>query len=284
MKMDQGLNIRPSPIAGRWYEGDPEKLAKIIDGYLSQKKKWLGKGKVVGLIVPHAGHIYSGAVAGIAFATIQGLQPKKIVLLSPLHHANPSPFLTTAHDYYQTPLGMIKVDKVCLEKVDSILLDRVGVGLKYLSNDAEHSLEIELPFLQRCIKTSYELIPIMVREYDMIHLKIMGEAIASVLKDETCLVIASSDLSHFYNDEMARKLDLAMLNAIASDSPEKVMRVAANGEGEACGLGAIIAVMFATRSMGANAIEILDYQNSSLVTGDATSVVGYGAAVIFNRG
>jgi AmmeMemoRadiSam system protein B len=284
MKMDQGLNIRPSPIAGRWYEGDPEKLARVIDGYMSQKKKWLGKGKVFGLIVPHAGHIYSGAVAGTAFATIQGLQPNKIVVLSPLHQANPSPFLTTAHDYYQTPLGTIKVDKVCLEKVNSILLDQVGVGLKYLSNDAEHSLEIELPFLQRCIKTPYELIPIMVREYDMIHLKILGEAIASVLKDETCLVIASTDLSHFYADETARKLDIAMLNAIASDSPEKVMRVAANGEGEACGLGAIIAAMFATRSMGANAIDIIDYQNSSLVTGDTTSVVGYGAAVIFNRG
>lgn len=283
MKMVQGLDIRPSPIVGTWYEGNPEKLTRNIDAFLAVPGPYTDRGQVNGVIVPHAGHVYSGGVAGYAFAALKDARPEKVVVLSPMHQGYPFPIITTSHNYYQTPLGNIKVDHKSLDLISDSLVAVGGARIKPIPHDQEHSLEIELPFLQRCLTGPFELIPIMVREYDIIRLRLLGEIISSTIKNVSNVVVASTDLSHFYSDSVARKLDKNILTAISSFSPEKVLQVVMDGNGEACGLAAVITAMFITKALGADAIDIVNYQNSGAVTGDRSSVVGYGSAVIFTR-
>src|SRR3990172_1934941 len=140
--------IRPSPIAGAWYEGNPKALARIVDQYLDQAELPELPGEVVGVIAPHAGHKYSGSVAGYAFATVRGKVFDLVAVLSPMHQPAYEPLLTTAHDSYATPLGEIPVDKDAISNLDSRLRSILGEGLTPVAYDQEHSLEIELPFLQ----------------------------------------------------------------------------------------------------------------------------------------
>jgi AmmeMemoRadiSam system protein B len=145
-------SVRPSAIAGAWYEADPQALARAVDAYLDQASLPDLPGEVIALIAPHAGHIYSGPVAGYAFAAARGLTPDLIAVVSPMHHLYVQPLLTTAHSAYSTPLGEIPVASEAVSDLDSRLCETLGYGLVPVANDQEHSLEIELPFLQRAVK------------------------------------------------------------------------------------------------------------------------------------
>src|SRR5512137_2825196 len=117
--------VRPSPIAGTWYDGNPQRLARSVDDFLAHAELPPLEGEVIGVIAPHAGHRYSGPVAGYAFAALRGLTPDLVAVLSPMHQPYPQPLITTAHSAYSTPLGNVPVDKVCLGQ----LSDRVGEKL-----------------------------------------------------------------------------------------------------------------------------------------------------------
>src|SRR5690349_12293849 len=139
------LDVRPSPIAGTWYEGNPISLARTVDQYLDQAVIPSLRGEVLAVIAPHAGHRYSGAVAAHAIGTLRGLTPDLVVILSPFHNLSQYPLLTTKHQAYATPLGSIEVDHFALAELQSLL----NIPITPITNDKEHSLEIELPFLQR---------------------------------------------------------------------------------------------------------------------------------------
>src|SRR5512143_2413204 len=156
------LNVRPSQIAGLWYEGDPKALARAVDSYMDAAALPELKGEIIGVVAPHAGHRYSGPVAGYAFAAVRGLSPKIVAILSPYHNYHSAPLLTTQHDAYGTPLGMVEVDHACVEQLHSLLKAKLGFGLTEIANDGEHSLEIELPFLQRALEGKWRLLPVMV--------------------------------------------------------------------------------------------------------------------------
>src|SRR6266542_5854641 len=147
------IDVRPSPIAGKWYEGDPKMLARIVDGYLDEAQLPELDGEVIAVVAPHAGHTYSGAVAGYAFAALRGRTPDLVAVVAPMHHPYSEHVLTTAHEAYSTPLGNVPVDKDALHELDAILNSEVGFGLSPVQNDPEHSLEIELPFLQRTLSS-----------------------------------------------------------------------------------------------------------------------------------
>src|SRR5215208_2930361 len=157
------LDVRPSPIAGKWYEGDPQMLARIVDEYLDDAQLPELVGEVIAVIAPHAGHLYSGPVAGYAFATLRGRNPDLVAVIAPMHQPYFDPLITTAHDAYTTPLGDIPVDKDALRDLDDALKSEVGFGLAPVQRDPEHSLEIELPFLQRALASNWKLLPVMVR-------------------------------------------------------------------------------------------------------------------------
>jgi AmmeMemoRadiSam system protein B len=274
------LDVRPSPIAGQWYEGDREILARTVDAYLDEAQLPDLGGEVVAVIAPHAGHTYSGAVAGYAFAALRSLRPELIVVVAPMHHPYTQPLLTTAHDAYATPLGNVRVDKDALRELGEGLKAELGIGLAPVERDPEHSLEIELPFLQRVLSSNWTLLPVMVRAREPRISAGLGKALAQVLRGRKFILVASTDLSHFSNQQTALIYDRAMLNEIESFNPNGAFDLELMGKGFACGLGALTAVMWAARDLGADKVKVLRHATSGNVTGDYSSVVGYGAAVI----
>lgn len=274
------VDVRPSPIAGRWYEGNPKALARSVDEFLTDAKLPELDGEVVGVIAPHAGHIYSGAVAGYAFAALRSRTPDLVAVIAPMHHPYYEPLLTTSHAAYWTPLGEAPVDRDALSHLDAALKSELGFGLSAVARDPEHSLEIELPFLQRALKPGWQLLPVMVRAQEPRVSQGLGRALAQVLRGRDSVLVASTDLSHCYNQSAALKFDRAMLDAIESFDPEAAFDVERAGKGFACGLGAVTAALWAARDLGADRVRVLRHATSGDVTGDYSSVVGYGAAAI----
>jgi len=272
--------LRPSPLAGTWYEGNPDRLARAVDGYLDAAKLPELNGDLIGVIAPHAGHRYSGPVAGYAFAAARGLTPDLVAVLSPMHQPYHQPLITTAHSAYTTPLGAVPVDFDAVNSLDAALHPRLGFGLSQVAHDHEHSLEIELPFLQRIFRHEWKLLPLMVRAVSPQVSQSVGEALAEVLRGKNFLLVASTDLSHFYTQKEANQLDGEMLRQIESFDPAAIFETEANEKGFACGLGAMTAILWAAKTLGADTVKVLHHATSGDVTGDFTSVVGYGAAAI----
>ena len=275
------IDARPSPIAGTWYPGDAEALARSIDKQLAEADPQPPPGAVVGLIAPHAGHRYSGAVAARAFRLVTGTAPEVVALLSPMHHPSSGAVLATSHDAYWTPLGQVEVDKPLLAAFETDLLSRSGIPLVRIPHDQEHSLEIELPFLQRTLRAGFRILPIMLRDQSRRVSQAVGHALAAVLRGRTALIVASTDLSHFYPGAVARQLDAAMLARVQAFDPEAVFQAEDDGVGFACGKGALAAALWAARELGATDVQLRGYAHSGDVTGDDESVVGYGAAAIY---
>ena len=278
--MDVSLDVRPSPIAGQWYSADPQQLRQQVMAYIENATLPQIPGKVVAVMAPHAGHLYSGWVAGYAFAALKGLNPQVVAVISPMHQPYFQPMLTSAHDAYETPLGIVEIDKDAVNALDEMLHTTLGFGISSVRNDPEHSLEIELPFLQVALASDFRLIPIMLRVQSPEAVQALGNALANLLKDKNALIVASSDLSHFYPQEVANKLDKEMLRRVEAFDPLAVLRAEEEGKGFACGRGAIAAMLWAARGLGANHAQVLKYGTSGDITGDLRQVVGYGAAVV----
>jgi len=272
--------VRPSPIAGMWYEGNPKVLIQTVDRFLDQAELPELPGEVIAIIAPHAGHKYSGPVAGYAFEAVRGQTFDLVAVLSPMHQPYNEPLLTTAHEAYATPLGDVSVDKDIIADLDARLRAVLGEGLTPVAYDQEHSLEIELPFLQRALAGEFKLLPVMVRSQSEKVSRQLGSALAETLQGKNALVVASTDLSHFYTQNQAMLFDSEMLRRIESFSPEDVFSAEMEEQGFACGLGALTAVLWAAQGLGADTVKVLRHATSGDVTGDFSSVVGYGAAVV----
>jgi AmmeMemoRadiSam system protein B len=198
-----------------------------------------------------------------------------------MHQLHPAPVLSTSHQAYWTPLGTVDVDQVLLAAFDGALRRQSGLSLARIARDTEHSLEIELPFLQRALAGPFRLVPIMLRDQSAATAAAVGGALAEVLRDRSVVIVGSSDLSHFYPSSVARRLDAEMLARLEAFAPESILGAEDEGVGFACGKGALAAVLWAARALGADVVRILNYANSGDVTGDDDSVVGYGAAAIY---
>ena len=269
-------DVRPSPIAGRWYPGSEAPLAAAADGYMDQAAEATIEGRIIGLIVPHAGYAYSGPIAGHAFRQVRGASYDRVVVASPMHSYSPAPVLTTGHAAYGTPLGTIPVDREALNALGE------RISLTTVRDDSEHSLEIELPFLQRALAEPFQLVPLMLRDQSYAGAEALGRALAEVVRDDQhTLLVASSDLSHFYTEKEAHKLDRIMLDCIEAFDPQAVIRLDDEGKAFACGRAAIATVLVAARELGADGVKVVGYGTSGDTGGDRSQVVGYGAAVIF---
>jgi AmmeMemoRadiSam system protein B len=267
---------RPSAIAGTWYEGEAKALAANIDQYLKDVQLSLPAGEVMGVIAPHAGHRYSGHVAAHGFAALRGLSPELVVLVGPYHDFASHPLLVTAHDAYSTPLGDIAVDKAALSQLQK----QLDITLTPISRDREHSLEIELPFLQRMFDKAFKLLPIMIRAQEPEVARKLGQALARVVQGGRVLLVASTDLSHFHDHDTARMLDREMLQRFEAMDPDSIFEAERSGKGFACGHAAVASVLWACLGLGGNMVKVVNHATSGDVTGDRSSVVGYGAAVI----
>jgi AmmeMemoRadiSam system protein B len=276
--------LRPSPIAGTWYEGRPEALARAVDSYMDRAELPKLEGELIGVVAPHAGHRYSGPVAGYAFAAARGLSPGLVAVIAPMHQPYDGSLLTTAHTAYATPLGSVPVDEQAVHALDARLKESLGLGLTPVAYDQEHSLEIELPFLQRALAAPFSLLPVMVRAVAPPISRALASALAETLLGRDFLMVASTDLSHYRTQQVAEAMDSEMLARLEALDPDGLFDTEATGRGQACGLGALAAVLWAARDLGADRVNILRHATSGDVTGDYSAVVGYGAAAIYRGG
>jgi len=271
--------VRPSPIAGRWYEGDPQKLDREIRILLDEAGVEPLPG-VIGLVAPHAGHVYSGATAAKAYKAASEEKPETIVIFSPHHAFTRFQCVTSAYGAYATPLGSIEVDHAGIGKLDDFLREKCLQGIHYADADTEHAIEIQLPFLQVMYDQRFKLIPLMLREFSMDELDIFVEGLVEILSTKRFLIISSTDLSHFYPEPTAERLDGRLIEAVGRYSiTDTIMALSKDGS-EACGATGLLATLAATRKLGGKKVTILGHTTSAQVTGDRSSVVGYLAAAI----
>jgi AmmeMemoRadiSam system protein B len=273
-------DLRPSPIAGTWYAGDPDALSRNVDAYIDQATLPELAGEVVAVVAPHAGLRYSGPVAGYAFSALKGNTYDLVAIISPMHHPYHQELITSSHQAYATPLGNVPIDKESVRQLDEHLRADRGLGLEAVPFDPEHSLEIELPFLQRCLEEEFSLLPVMVRSQKPEISRSLGLSLAKTLKGKRAVIVASSDLSHFYDHETALRYDRVMLKQLEEFSPEGIFEAEHSGKGFACGHAAMAAVLWAARELGAEKVKVLYSATSGDTSGDYSSVVGYGAAVV----
>jgi AmmeMemoRadiSam system protein B len=279
------MDIRPSPISGRWYPGRSAALAESVDEFLNAAQVSPQPQKIVGVIAPHAGHIYSGAVAAYAFQSVRGLEIDTIAIACPSHYHDDGALITSGHEAYETPLGSVTVDQNLVEDLRNELAKSVNKdksdSLVPIRCDNEHAIEIELPFLQRVFRDGFSLIPIMMRDQSERISKALGGALAKILRGRKALIVGSSDLSHFYPDKIAKQLDAVMLKQIDNFDPRGVLKTEEEGRGFACGHGAIAATLWAAHDLGATHAKVIKHATSGDVSGDRSSVVGYGAAILW---
>jgi AmmeMemoRadiSam system protein B len=255
-------------------------LTQDLLQYLARADVRAPDGRLWGIVVPHAGYHYSGSVAAYAFKCLQGQQPELVVIVSPLHRTHFAPLLTTAYEAYETPLGPVTVDSFAVDRLDHALKKRQGYGLTPLDHDQEHSLEVELPFLQHVLG-DFRLLPIMIRDQRAPVAEALGLALAETLQGQKVLFVVSSDLSHFYAHNVACEFDQELLRRLELFDPLAVMNAEEEGVGFACGRAGIAAVLWATRTLGADRVQVLRHATSGDISGDYSSVVGYGAAIIW---
>jgi hypothetical protein len=165
-------------------------------------------------------------------------------------------------------------------ELDANLREVLGFGLAAVSKDPEHSLEIELPFLQRALSNEFHLLPVMVRDQSAHITEALGHAIAKTVGDKNAVLVASTDLSHFYPQTVANALDTVLLHEVEAFNPKGVLKADEEGRGFACGKGALAAMLWAARDLGADRVQVLRHATSGDVTGDFEQVVGYGSAVV----
>jgi AmmeMemoRadiSam system protein B/AmmeMemoRadiSam system protein A len=284
--------VRPAGVAGGFYPADPKELTQMIDGLLAHNTVPQVQGPLVALVCPHAGYVFTGPVAAACFAQLKGRKYTRVIVIAPSHYVN-FPFSSIYDgDAYATPLGNVPVDKDFRAK-----LAKLSSGIKISdrghvkeAENAEHALEVQLPWLQRTLG-EFKLVPIIMGDQNYSLERALGRALAKALLAETpearaqTLIVVSSDLSHYHPYDYANNVDHQTLQAIADWDYLSLSRNFAMWERgmqtwEACGGGPIVAGMIAAEGLGAKHAQILKYANSGDATGDKSRVVGYGAVAI----
>jgi hypothetical protein len=271
----QNSDVRSPVLAGTWYPRDPEVLRRAITGYLSRANPSGAEGKVVAAIVPHAGYLYSGQVAAHSYKLLERASPKIVFLIGPSHRVGFRGISVSQDSGYETPLGVTPVDQGLVKKLFSM-----NPQVKWVpqADHQEHSLEIQIPFLQTVLKEA-RIVPILMGDQDLETCSLLAKSLVQILPNwEDAVILASTDLSHFHADQQARALDGDFIRLVRDFSPEALSKAVASGSCEACGAGPAIAAMLAARELGANRSVILHYANSGEVTADRRQVVGYLAA------
>jgi len=276
---------RAPAVAGAFYPADPQQLKAQCEKYIDNADIPASDNKPKALIAPHAGYTYSGAVAGHAYAAIRGFQYDAVIILAPCHIEHFAFASVYQGDNYVTPLGKLPIDKKlakrCCTPDQRVRLSDRG-HIRNAMGRSEHSLEIQLPFLQTVVG-KVPIVPIVVGTLDWQVIQTLGKQLADILAEEDVLLVASSDLSHYHDYQSCCKIDKRLIDRLQQLNPRHFYSGIASRDYEACGAGPITAVLLATQVAGADSIAILDYANSGDIPGaNRSQVVGYLAAAIYN--
>ena len=261
------MKVRSCSVAGQFYPRDPHHLEQLVAGYLGEGEPVEG---VRGIVSPHAGYPYSGAVAGRAFAALDPAFQGTFVLVGPSHRG----YLTCASAIpWETPVGIVDADAAFVQEL--------GIEVDEFSHRGEHSLEVQMPFIKYRFPRA-RIAPVMMGDQGP---RSAADLAGKILKAQErtgrdIRIIASSDFSHYVPEEVARKDDLYAIEALGTlDTGEFYRRVGERGV-SACGYGPIAALCLAAQGQGATKGELLVYRTSGDVTADHEQVVGYAAIAV----
>jgi AmmeMemoRadiSam system protein B len=269
--------VRKSAVAGTWYPGDRAAIAAEVDGYLAAARGPVPAGRLVGLICPHAGLRYSGPVAAHAYRLLRGRSDLTAVLVGPSHRMAFDGVAVAARGAFETPLGQVPVDEELAARLVS--RDR-RITDEPRPHRSEHSLEMQLPFLQHLV-AGLRIVPVLMGSQSRQEADALAQALDAALEGREALLVASSDLSHYHPAPEANALDALVVGDVERLDPEGLMGRLEEFRGHACGGGPMVAVMKAARSRGADRSTILKYGDSGDVAeGDKGQVVGYLAAAL----
>ena len=280
--------IRRPTQAGAFYEGDAEALKVQIENCFLQefgpKKRpqvnESGLRKIVGLVCPHAGYMFSGSVAANAYYELASDgRPDTVVIMGPNHTGYGSALAVSNEGLWRTPLGDVEVDG---ETANRIVHETSIVDVDDLAHRFEHSIEVQLPFLQYLYGCEFRFVPICFQMQDLASAVEVGRAMAEVLASKNAVVMASSDMTHYEPQENASVKDMAALKAVEAMDEKRFYSIIEKQNVTACGYGPIAALISAAKGLGATDANLLCYKTSGDTTGDYSSVVGY-AAVSFKK-
>lgn len=281
------MKVRPPAYAGTFYEGSAQSLKDQIDACFTHELGPRALPKVtdsrlksiIGMINPHAGFMYSGPVAACGYYRLaQDGKPDTVVIFGPNHTGVGSGLAIMKEGKWRTPLGEVEVDT---EVADSIVRKSSIVDVDDVAHAREHSIEVQLPWLQYLYGSSFRFVPICFLMQDFESSREVGMSVAKALKDKNALVIASTDMTHYEPQKMAERKDRTVIDAaIKLDERELYSVVERNVS--MCGYGPAVAAMTAVKALGAKSGELVCYKTSGDVVGDYSAVVGY-ASLIFKR-
>ena len=268
--------IRHPVVAGQFYPGSPDRLRAMLRELVDEKAE---KVEAMGLISPHAGYMYSGLVAGAVISRIKFKDT--FIILGPNHTGMGKPFSIMTQGAWETPLGKVEID----QKLGKQILAMSS----YLEEDQmahrhEHSLEVQLPFLQY-FKPDVRIVPIVLSHATAATYKEIGKAIAKAIKasGREAVIMASSDMTHYEPQEVAQKKDTKAIEAMVNLDEDELLKRIKELSISMCGYAPVVSLISAAKELGAREAQLVRYQTSGDTSGDYTSVVGYAGIIIKGR-
>ncbi len=270
---------RAAKVAGQFYPQDRTELLDLVSELLDRQPEPVISQKPRILIVPHAGYEYSGLVAANGFRQLKGYRYDGVVVVGFMHQVQFDGSSVDTRESYETPLGELPID----QEAAAVLQTYPGVShIEEAHETGEHSLEVELPFLQVVLE-HFKVVPILMGNADPEDASRLAEALAGLARLGDYLFVFSTDLSHYHPYEEAETIDERTVGAILDETPQAVHRLFARGELEACGRGPILTSLLLSEKLGYPRRALLTYANSGDTTGNSASVVGYAAIGMFER-
>jgi len=270
-------NIRKPAVAGMFYPADKESVRAMLKQFFNSAEVKIDYSKICGIIAPHAGYIYSGQTAAYAYKSVLNKEFKNVVVISPSHREYFAGNSIFEGDYYSTPLGSIKINK---ELAEAIIENSRTVFSGMAGHRGEHAIEVQLPFLQYAIG-NFELVPIVMGDQREEFIEDLSLVLRKVVDNDT-LIVASSDLSHYYPKEVARRLDQVVINDINNNNSNALKEHLKKNACEACGGGPMVVALNALATRGCQKSTVVNYSDSGDISGDNNQVVGYMSAIIYS--
>ena len=274
--------IRKPAVAGHFYPADPKKLEEELRRCLAgtPPSTTAPKKKAIGIVAPHAGYKYSGAVAGCLYRQIE--LPRRFIILSPNHTGHGKPFSIMPRGHWEMPLGPASIDEP--------LASRFMKNCPFLEEDtgahaAEHSLEVQIPFLQY-LKKDFSFVPVTLSYIPFEHCRLVGEALTTTIQEtlkespEPILIIASSDMNHYESQQIAERKDKLAIDKILALDPQGLYETVRKERVSMCGIIPTTVMLAAARRLGATRAELVQHATSGDVTGNHSSVVGYASLIV----
>jgi AmmeMemoRadiSam system protein B len=268
--------IRRAMFSGYFYPANTIKLSDEIETLLSISKPEIALQHLTGIITPHAGYIYSGRTAAFAYNLLRGKLIEKVIIISPSHREYFPGICIYDGDGYETPFGIVEVDK---QLSDNIAKEHRIIYKGVEGHKEEHAIEVQIPFLQKVL-SGFKIVPMVMGDQGKLFIDELAIRIHEAA-DEKTLIVASSDLSHYYSKPEADQLDSIIEDDINEFDYEKLRHDLDNKSCEACGGGPIVAMMEAAYLMNKRNAKVLNRSNSGDTTGDYSGVVGYLSAAVY---